>query len=73
MADLREGKREAEGGRREWAERIELVDVRGGDGEVSSTKAREAVKNRDEESLRSLVTDGVMDWMMQEKLYTEET
>ena len=76
LADLREGKREAEGGRREWAERIELVgDTNANEDvdEVSSTRAREAVKNMNDGLLRRVVTDGVMEWVKQEKLYTEET
>lgn len=84
LADLRDGKREAEGGRREWAERIELVgeedmnddeEEEDGDGEeeVSSTRAREAARNKDEDLLSKMVTDGVWEWVKREKLYIEDT
>ena len=37
---------------------------------ISSTKVREAAKARDEKVLKSLVTDGVAKWILDEKLYT---
>lgn len=64
LRDLAEGKREKEGGKREWAERIELVDgAEEGDG-VSSTKVRERG-----EGWRQLVTEGVREWIEEEGLY----
>lgn len=50
------------GGRREWARRVELVEGMSGDaggGVVSSTLAREAVKEGDWGRLRELVPSGV--------------
>lgn len=72
LRDLKEGRREHEGGKREWADRFELVEGRA-DGEevVSSTRVRDAIKKGDKEALRGLVTEGVGEWIMQEKSYTE--
>ncbi|KAI9820574.1 MAG: hypothetical protein M1826_000877 [Phylliscum demangeonii] len=76
VEDVRAGGREAEGGRREWADRIELV-VDGEDDEdemvgVSSTRAREAVRVGDEAWLARMVPDRVRGWIRQEGLYVEE-
>ena len=71
LRDLREGKREGEGGRREWADRFEMVEGReAGEEVVSSTKVRDAVREGDMEALSKLVTDGVGEWIVQEGLYT---
>ncbi|KAI9877715.1 MAG: hypothetical protein M1830_003027 [Pleopsidium flavum] len=72
LRDLKEGRREHEGGKKEWADRFELVEGRA-DGEevVSSTRVRDAIKRGDKEALRGLVTDRVREWIMQEELYTE--
>ena len=43
-----------------------------GEGAVSSTRVREAVKNGDRELLSKLVTSGVAEWILQEGLYLEE-
>jgi len=68
-----EGGVEKLGGRREWIDegRIVLVDTRGEEGVVSSTKVREAVGNGDEEELGKLVTKGVGEWILGEGLYRE--
>ena len=72
MNKIGDGDREDEGGKREWAERIELVEGRKeGEEVVSSTKVREAAKARDEQALKILVSDGVAQWIMAEKLYLE--
>ncbi|KAL6714882.1 hypothetical protein ACLMJK_007142 [Lecanora helva] len=69
---LSEGEREYEGGKREWADRIELVDGRKeGEEIISSTKVREATKAKDQRALDKLVTNGVAKWIMDEKLYLE--
>jgi nicotinamide-nucleotide adenylyltransferase len=71
LAGLAQGTREFEGGKREWAERIELVDGRkDGEEAVSSTKARQAVV-RDVAALDKLVTPSIRDWMISENLYAE--
>jgi len=70
---IREGTLEEKGGKRAWADRIELVDGRKvGEEIVSSTKVREAVRKGDREALKMLVTEGVVDWILQEELYTKE-
>ena len=74
LQKLRNGDRENEGGKSEWAEKIELVDGKKDDEEViSSTKVREAAKARDETGLRKLVTDRVAQWILDEKLYTDQS
>ncbi|MCJ1403485.1 hypothetical protein MMC11_006708 [Xylographa trunciseda] len=73
LQDLKDGKREHEGGEREWADRIQMVEgKKAGERVVSSTKARKAAQDGDEESLRDLCTAGVADYVHQENLYTEE-
>ena len=70
---LADGGREAEGGRREWAGRIELVEGRKeGEEIVSSTRVRETVKSGDRDMLRKLVSEGVADWVLQEGLYMDD-
>ena len=70
---LREGDREDEGGKREWADKIELVDGRKqGEEIISSTKVRETVKAKDQKELKKLLTDGVARWIWDEKLYLYE-
>ena len=70
---LADGEREAEGGRREWAGRIELVEGRReGEEMVSSTRAREAARSGDRDMLRKLVSEGVADWVLQERLYADD-
>ncbi|KAL2205782.1 Nucleotidylyl transferase [Sarocladium strictum] len=59
----------AKGGKKEWLERIELVD--GVEGEaVSSSRARKAVKLN--EDLYGMVGPEVKRWVMGEELYREE-
>ena len=71
VQDIADGKRDKEGAKREWADRIELVEGKA-DGEevVSSTKARKAAKN-DQRLLLKYVTPTVRDWIISEKLYLE--
>jgi nicotinamide-nucleotide adenylyltransferase len=74
LAELGEGNREKEGGKREWVRegRIEMVEGRKeGEVVVSSTRVREAVKEGDRELLGKLVTDGVAEWILEEELYRE--
>ena len=69
---IAEGQSEADGARKEWAQRIDLVEGRGeGEEIVSSTKVRESAEAGDEEALKRLVTDGVARWILHEKLYLE--
>lgn len=70
MTRLQRGKMEDKGGKREWAERIDLVEGRKeGEEIVSSTKVRGASKTRDEVALFRLVTEGVGRWILDENLY----
>jgi nicotinamide-nucleotide adenylyltransferase len=69
---LAEGGREVEGGRKEWARRIELVEGRKeGEEIVSSTRVRDAVRSGNRDMLQKLVTEGVADWVLHEKLYAD--
>ncbi len=72
LRGLRDGRREHEGGKREWVERFEMVEgMEDGDEVVSSTKVREAMGKGDREALRRLVTDGVGEWIVGQGLYRE--
>ncbi|KAK8038781.1 Nucleotidylyl transferase [Apiospora rasikravindrae] len=75
LAGLRDGKLEAMGGRREWADKVEMVEGRReGEGEdvISSTKVRSAVQSEDWPALRRLVSEGVSEWVRTQGLYKEE-
>ena len=70
MTKLQSGEMEDQGGEKEWAERIELVDGRKeGEEIISSTKVREASQKRDEVALMRLVTEGVGRWILDSNLY----
>ncbi|KAK2763948.1 hypothetical protein FQN54_009567 [Arachnomyces sp. PD_36] len=72
LSDLAKGARESEGGKREWADRITLVEGRKeGEDVVSSTKAREAARAQDFDALKKLVTEGVGDWIISQGLYRD--
>ena len=74
LQDLRDGRREEERGKREWADRIELVEGKvEGEEVVSSTKARRAVGRSDMGALGRMCTDGVVGWVCKEGLYQEES
>ncbi|KAL8798024.1 MAG: hypothetical protein Q9182_007023 [Xanthomendoza sp. 2 TL-2023] len=67
---LASGAREEEGAKREWAERIEMVE---GEGEaVSSTQVREAVGRGEWAAAERLVGKRVMEWVETEGLYKKE-
>lgn len=75
LRELGEGRRESEGGKREWVTegRIEMVEgTKEGEEVVSSTKVRKAAKAGDREVLRRLVTKGVAAWILEEGLYTDD-
>ena len=74
VAALSEGELQRVGGRTEWVERIEMVEGRKeGEEVVSSTKVREAVRRRDWEALKRLVSEDVAGWIREEGLYAEES
>jgi nicotinamide-nucleotide adenylyltransferase len=71
LANLANGGLEAEGGRREWAERVELVvpNERAG---VSSTVVRQAAKKGEWGVVEELCTGRVAEWVREEGLYEED-
>ncbi|OAQ79738.1 cytidylyltransferase [Purpureocillium lilacinum] len=70
---LENGRLDAVGGRGEWARRVDVVSMDRGDGMegVSSSRAREAVKERNSEELERMVDGEVRAWIEREKLYLE--
>ena len=73
MQTLARGDREHEGGRKEWAERITLVEGRKpGQEPVSSTRAREAIQSASPD-LEWLVPDNVRQFLLSEKPYFTES
>lgn len=67
---LANGEREEEKGKREWAERIEMVE---GESEaISSTKVREAAAKAEWEVVERLVGKKVREWIESERLYQED-
>lgn len=67
---LAKGEKEKDGAKSEWSSKIELVDGRQeGDEVVSSTKVREASRNRDKEALERLVPKGIVDFIFEQRLY----
>ncbi|KAL8938166.1 MAG: hypothetical protein Q9216_004043 [Gyalolechia sp. 2 TL-2023] len=64
---LAKGDREMEGGKKEWAERIEMVE---GEGEaISSTRVREFAGKCEWENVAKLVSHSVIGWIESEGLY----
>lgn len=73
LLDLANGSRANEGGRPEWAERIQLVEgAQPGDPPVSSTRVREAIQKQDTGMLEGLVSTTVREFLLQEKPYAEQ-
>lgn len=73
LASLARGDREAEGGRREWAQRIQLIEGRTPEGPpVSSTRARQAAQSAPQD-LEWLVPDHVRQFVLSERPYSGET
>lgn len=69
---LARGSLEGEGLKREWMDHVQLaVDESGEADGVSSTGARECVKNGEDEDLGRYVCEGVKDWILQRGLYRE--
>lgn len=70
LRDLKEGKREGEGGKREWAERIEMVEGLGNG--TSSTGVREGIAKGEEEGRRvveGMCSKSVGEWIFRQGLY----
>ena len=73
LQDLKDGKRDHEGGRKEWADKIQMVEgKKAGESVVSSTKVRKAAQAGDGDSLKELCAESVANYILQEKLYTEQ-
>lgn len=69
---LARGGLEEEGLKREWIDHVQLaVDESGEADGVSSTSARECLKNGKEEDLGRYVCEGVKDWILQRGLYRD--
>jgi nicotinamide-nucleotide adenylyltransferase len=68
---LENGEMEAEGGKREWAQLVELVDPSPKAG-VSSTRIRRAANAGDWDVVGELCTDGVAEYVKAEGLYAED-
>ena len=69
LLNLAQGGREAEGGKREWAERIQFVEgQKPGEPSVSSTKAREAIQSNPGD-MEVLVPQNVRGYMLSQNPY----
>lgn len=68
---LEDGEMEGEGGKREWAQCVELVEPNAEVG-VSSTKIRKAAKAGDWEVVGKLCTPGVREWVKEGGLYEDD-
>ena len=72
LADIAEGRRDHEGGKREWAEKIEFVEgKKEGEESISSTKIRQAVQAQNPDALKTLLSDRIREWVLEEGLYRE--
>lgn len=70
IGGIAQGKREHEGGKKEWAEKIHLVEGRKeGEEAVSSTKVREAIASGDKSALERLVPGSIAKWILDFGLY----
>ena len=69
---LERGEREDEGGKREWAERIQLVDGEKEGDTVSSTRVREGLKKGDWKDIGNMLSSRMGYWVAREGLYKEE-
>ncbi|OJD18884.1 hypothetical protein AJ78_01139 [Emergomyces pasteurianus Ep9510] len=70
LHNLAQGGMEQDGGKREWAEHIELVQgMRPGEEPVSSTQARNAVVENDVHALEKLLTPDICDWVISQGFY----
>ncbi|KAH8697187.1 cytidylyltransferase family protein [Talaromyces proteolyticus] len=72
LRNLAQGGREQDGAKREWVDRIQLVEGRkAGETPVSSTRARQAAQSNDG-LLSSLVPESVRTYVVSQHLYQEE-
>lgn len=66
---LARGDMEADGARKEWADRIEMVESDADGVGVSSTSIRQAVSKSDWQTVRQMCTESVAEWTEEMKLY----
>jgi nicotinamide-nucleotide adenylyltransferase len=71
MQKLADGEMEADGGKKEWAAKVELVDPTPQAG-VSSTVIRKAAKAGEWDVVGELCTEGVAEWVREEGLYEDD-
>jgi len=69
---LKNGDLEDVGGKRTWAENIEIDEGDEAGRGVSSTKVRTAVKEGDWSTVSKLCTPRVAAWVREEELYTKD-
>lgn len=75
LKEIEEGRRDNEGAKKEWIteERVQMCEGRKDrEQTISSTKVRDAARNRDESSLEKLVTKGIAEWILAEDLYEKD-
>ncbi|QKX56280.1 uncharacterized protein TRUGW13939_03381 [Talaromyces rugulosus] len=71
LRQLAQGGREGDGAKREWADRIQLVQGRkAGELPISSTRARQAAQTKDQ-LLTTLVPESVASYVVEQNLYQE--
>lgn len=71
LRQLAQGGREGDGAKREWADRIQLVEGRkAGELPISSTKARQAAQTKDQ-LLTAIVPESVASYVVEQNLYQE--
>lgn len=71
LCKLEDGSMEKDGGKREWAKQVELVEPNKRAG-VSSTKIRKAAKSGDWDLVNELCTPGVAGWVRTQGLYEDD-
>jgi nicotinamide-nucleotide adenylyltransferase len=73
LEDIKQGSLERQGLKKDWAQQIDLVIDDSGEADgVSSTRVRNAVKNGNWETVRSLVGEKVAEYIEQMQLYQED-
>lgn len=71
VSNLKDGTREKDGFRPEWADNIDMVEANDGVG-ISSTRVRNAAKEGKWDLVEELCTEGVAAWLKDQALYSED-
>lgn len=71
LEDLRNGQRESDGFKTEWADHIDMTQASEGVG-ISSTRIRNAAKAERWDEVGELCTEGVTAWIKDQSLYSED-